>query len=162
LRTWPVLLGSARPKTGFAAIKELWRRSDWSLSLSSSSPATLPARAATSLLKLIDSRAQFSAIFAANDIMAIGVLAALRERGLEVPRDISLVGFDDIPISRDLTPPLTTVAVPMAEIGRRAMQLALCQPPPEDSVTRLPTQLVRRSSVAPVRGAESAELAPAR
>jgi LacI family transcriptional regulator len=112
-------------------------------------------------LKLIDSRAQFSAIFAANDIMAIGVLAALRERGLEVPRDISLVGFDDIPISRDLAPPLTTVAVPMAEIGRRAMQLALCQPPPEDSVTRLPTELVRRSSVAPFRGAESAESAPA-
>jgi LacI family transcriptional regulator len=111
-------------------------------------------------LQLIDSRAQFSAIFAANDIMAIGALAALREQGLEVPRDVSLVGFDDIPISRDLTPPLTTVAVPMAEIGRRAMQLALSQQPPPDSVTRLPTELVRRSSVAPVRGAELAGPVP--
>ena len=113
-------------------------------------------------LKLIDSGARFSAIFAGNDIMAIGALAALRERGLEVPRDVSLVGFDDIPISRDLTPALTTVAVPMAEIGRRAMQLALYQPPPDDSVTRLPTELVRRSSVAPFRGAELSGPAPAR
>jgi LacI family transcriptional regulator len=99
-----------------------------------------------SCLRLIDSRVAFSAIFAANDIMAIGAIAALRERGLDVPGDISLVGFDDIPISRDLTPPLTTVAVPMAEMGRRAMELAL--EPETDVHVHLATQVVVRDSVA--------------
>jgi len=62
-----------------------------------------------------------TAIFAANDAMAIGCLAALRGRGLRVPDDVSLVGFDDIPIARYLTPALTTVQVPIAEIGGRAL-----------------------------------------
>jgi LacI family transcriptional regulator len=66
-----------------------------------------------------------SAVFAANDAMAIGCLAALRQRGLRVPADLSLVGFDDIPIARYLTPPLTTVQVPIAELGRRAMSRLL-------------------------------------
>ena len=62
-----------------------------------------------------------TAIFAANDAMAIGCLAALRERGLRVPEDVSLVGFDDVPIARYLTPALTTVQVPIAELGKQAM-----------------------------------------
>jgi LacI family transcriptional regulator, galactose operon repressor len=62
-----------------------------------------------------------TAIFAANDAMAIGCLAAMRERGLRVPEDVSLVGFDDVPIARYLTPALTTVQVPIAELGRQAM-----------------------------------------
>jgi LacI family transcriptional regulator len=66
-----------------------------------------------------------TAIFAANDAMAIGCLAALRERGLRVPEDVSLVGFDDVPIARYLTPALTTVQVPIAELGRQAMALLL-------------------------------------
>jgi len=62
-----------------------------------------------------------TAIFAANDAMAIGCLAAMRERGLRVPEDVSLVGFDDVPIARYLTPALTTVQVPIAELGKQAM-----------------------------------------
>ncbi len=62
------------------------------------------------------------AIFAANDIMAIGCLQALAEAGLDVPGDVALAGFDDIPVSRFLDPPLTTVAVPIAEIGRQALE----------------------------------------
>jgi LacI family transcriptional regulator len=62
-----------------------------------------------------------TAIFAANDAMAIGCLAALRGRGLRVPDDVSLAGFDDVPIARFLTPALTTVQVPIAEIGGRAL-----------------------------------------
>ena len=62
-----------------------------------------------------------TAIFAANDSMAIGALCAFREDGLRVPEDIALVGFDDIPIARFLTPPLTTVRVEIAELGRRAV-----------------------------------------
>jgi LacI family transcriptional regulator len=62
------------------------------------------------------------AIFAGNDMMAIGCLQALREAGLRVPDDIALAGFDDIPISRFLDPPLTTVGVPIAELGRQAVE----------------------------------------
>ena len=53
--------------------------------------------------------------------MAIGALSAFREAGLHVPEDIALVGFDDIPIARFLTPSLTTVHVDIAELGRRAV-----------------------------------------
>ena len=101
--------------------------------------------------ELLDSGASFSAIFAANDMTAIGALAALRERGIAVPGDISLVGYDDIPISRDITPALTTVRVPMIEMGRQAMRLALAPATGEERVVRLPTELVTRSSLAELR-----------
>jgi LacI family transcriptional regulator len=72
--------------------------------------------------RLADEEEPPTAVFAANDAMAIGCLAALRGRGLRVRDDVSLVGFDDIPIVRYLTPALTTVQVPIAEIGGRALQ----------------------------------------
>ena len=62
-----------------------------------------------------------TAIFAANDAMAIGALRALREAQIPVPEQIALAGFDDVPIARYLTPPLTTVRVDIAELGRRAV-----------------------------------------
>jgi LacI family transcriptional regulator len=62
------------------------------------------------------------AIFCANDMMAIGCLEVLREAGIEVPDDVALAGFDDIPIARYVSPPLTTAAVPIAEIGRQALE----------------------------------------
>lgn len=65
------------------------------------------------------------AIFAANDMMAIGCLQGLRARGLRVPDDVALAGFDDIPIGRFLDPPLTTVGVPIAELGRQAVECCL-------------------------------------
>jgi LacI family transcriptional regulator len=98
---------------------------------------------------LLDSGAEFTAIFAANDMMAIGALAALRARGLAVPDDVSLAGYDDLPLSRDITPALTTVRVPMVEMGRQAMRLAVAEPNGEQ-VVRLPTELVLRASCAPV------------
>ena len=61
------------------------------------------------------------AVFAANDAMAFGCLAAFGEAGLRVPEDIALAGFDDIPIARYTSPPLTTVRVSIAELGARAM-----------------------------------------
>jgi len=61
------------------------------------------------------------AIFAGNDMMAVGCLQALREAGLRVPDDVALAGFDDVPIARFLDPPLTTVGVPIAELGRQAV-----------------------------------------
>ncbi len=72
--------------------------------------------------RLADQAPSPTAVFAANDAMAIGCLAALRGRGLRVPEDVSLVGFDDVPIARYLTPALTTVQVPIAEIGGRALE----------------------------------------
>lgn len=65
-----------------------------------------------------------TAIVALNDEMAVGALTALRERGLRVPDDVSLVGFDDIPVAADVTPALTTVNVPLNHIGEVAMRLA--------------------------------------
>jgi LacI family transcriptional regulator len=62
------------------------------------------------------------AIFAANDMMALGCLFALTEKGVAVPDDIALAGFDDIPIARFVTPPLTTVRVRIADLGRRAFE----------------------------------------
>jgi LacI family transcriptional regulator len=61
-----------------------------------------------------------TAIFAANDSMAVGALSALAAAGIEVPRAMSLAGFDDIPIAHYVNPPLTTIGVDIAEVGRRA------------------------------------------
>ena len=66
-----------------------------------------------------------TAIFAANDAMAIGALSALREEGVAVPDDIAVAGFDDIPIARYVSPPLSSVHVPIAQLGERAMDLLL-------------------------------------
>ena len=63
-----------------------------------------------------------SAIFVANDQMALGVLRALHEAGHEIPRQVSVVGFDDIPEAQYYTPPLTTVRQDFGEIGRRSLR----------------------------------------
>jgi LacI family transcriptional regulator len=68
---------------------------------------------------------KFTAVFAATDVVASGVLVALREAGLRVPEDISVVGYDDIPLARDLTPQLTTVHVDHEDLGRTAVRHAL-------------------------------------
>ena len=62
------------------------------------------------------------AVFAANDMMAVGCLAAFKEAGVRVPQDIALAGFDDIPIARYVTPLLSTVRVNIAELGRSALE----------------------------------------
>jgi LacI family transcriptional regulator len=71
--------------------------------------------------ELIGSRCP-DAIFCANDMMAIGCLERLRDAGVSVPGEVALAGFDDIPIARYVSPPLTTAAVPIAEIGRQALE----------------------------------------
>ncbi len=69
----------------------------------------------------------FSAVFAANDQMALGLMHALREGGLDVPRDISIVGFDDIPEAAHYWPPLTTVRQDFAEVARRSLALLVAE-----------------------------------
>jgi LacI family transcriptional regulator len=101
------------------------------------------ARAAAALL---DRGMPITAIFALNDLMAVGALAALRERGIRVPDQMSVAGFDDIAIARDVTPTLTTVRVPMAELGARAMAMALEPPTDHFRVEQLPTSVILRES----------------
>ncbi len=66
-----------------------------------------------------------TAIFAANDSMAIGALSALRESGVRVPEDMAVAGFDDIPLARYMDPPLSSVRVPIADLGARAVETLL-------------------------------------
>lgn len=73
----------------------------------------------SAVTELVRSGRSFDAVFAANDMMAIGALQALREHGLAVPADVAVAGFDDIPLARHLG--LTTVDVHIAELGRRAV-----------------------------------------
>ncbi|HEU5185317.1 MAG TPA: LacI family DNA-binding transcriptional regulator [Gemmatimonadaceae bacterium] len=104
-------------------------------------------RAARAVLKL---RPRANAIFAANDAMAVGALSALREDGLAIPEDVAVAGFDDIPIARYLSPPLSSVHVPIAQLGERAMGLLLGEvaTPGAKNGHRvvLPTTLVIRES----------------
>lgn len=89
-------------------------------------------------------------VFAVTDVMAVGALAAFREEGVRVPEDISLAGFDDIPLVRELSPPLTTVALPLTEMGKQVMALALREPNgPRSRVVRAGGEVVLRASAAP-------------
>ena len=74
---------------------------------------------------LLALRTRPDAVFAANDVMAMGALAAIQAAGLQVPADIAVMGFDDIPLARLLTPPLTTVRQYQTQLGRRAAELLL-------------------------------------
>ncbi|HST84716.1 MAG TPA: LacI family DNA-binding transcriptional regulator [Kineosporiaceae bacterium] len=75
--------------------------------------------------QLLDDGPLPDCIFAVNDVMAMGAMAALRERGCVVPRDVGVAGFDDIPTLRDIAPALTTVRLPLVEMGERAGSMAL-------------------------------------
>lgn len=90
-----------------------------------------------------------TAIFASSDYIAIGAFTALREAGRAIPDDISLVGFDDMPIGALLTPPLTAVRQPVETLGRLGFQtlFALLNGEPAAPLTRLPVELIRRHSV---------------
>ena len=109
------------------------------------------AQAAASLLDLPEPP---TAIFAFNDSIAIGALHAARDRGLRVPEDLSVVGFDDIEPAVLVTPALTTVRQPLSEMGRTAVNILvrlLERRAGETPHIELPTRLVVRGSTAPPR-----------
>ena len=107
------------------------------------------ARAAAELL---DAYPAITAIVAMNDSMAIGALATARARGLTVPADLSVVGFDDMPIAQDVTPALTTVRLPLVEMGARALTLALgTHSSGQRLIESAPATVVVRDSAAPPR-----------
>jgi LacI family transcriptional regulator len=111
-------------------------------------------------IELLAMRKRPTAIFAANDAMAIGALSALRESGVRVPEEIAVAGFDDIPLARYMDPPLSSVHVPICELGARAVEMLL------EGIThkngharkreRVSTKLVIRSST----GRQPAERPP--
>ena len=96
-----------------------------------------------------------SAIFAANDLIAMGVLDALRQHGLRVPKDVSLVGHNDMPLVDLVAPPLTTVRVAVDQMSHQAAQLLLehLKTPQQDPVMRVlsPKLIVRASTAAAPR-----------
>jgi DNA-binding LacI/PurR family transcriptional regulator len=94
---------------------------------------------------------EITAVFMANDQMALGLLAALHEEGLEAPRDVSVVGFDDLPEAPYLTPPLTTVRQDFAELGHRAVELVLARLAGRElRLEPVPPVLLVRSSTGPI------------
>ncbi|GHD72346.1 hypothetical protein GCM10010317_082470 [Streptomyces mirabilis] len=102
-------------------------------------------------LDLLDLREPPTAVFVCSDRMALGVYEALAERGLKVPHDISVVGFDDLPESRWTTPALTTVRQPLSEMAATALHLLVRMMEgdrPEGTRTELSTLLVERASTA--------------
>lgn len=106
-------------------------------------------------LELLRRDADLTAIVAANDTVALGVCAALRDRGLSIPGDVSVAGFDDLPFAADVSPALTTVRIPLQEAGARAGKLVMGRlSPPPGGVATIGTELMVRGSTAPppVRG----------
>ncbi|MFQ6392167.1 substrate-binding domain-containing protein [Nocardia sp. KC 131] len=104
-------------------------------------------------LERIGRVAGVTAVFAANDQMALGLLRAFTERGIRVPVDVSVVGFDDIPEAAYLSPRLTTVRQDFDEVGRRSMgllqQLIESAEPAEEAPPVVPTLAIRDSTAPP-------------
>jgi LacI family transcriptional regulator len=99
--------------------------------------------------RLLTGQHRPTAIMACSDYIAVGILKAARAAGFSVPKDLSLVGFDDMSFAELVDPPLTTVRQPMAELGRVAVAQLLAQLNKDGtaSETRLPVELVVRNSV---------------
>jgi DNA-binding LacI/PurR family transcriptional regulator len=97
----------------------------------------------------------FTAIFVANDQMALGVLRAMHEAGRKVPEQLSVVGFDDVPEAPYFSPPLTTVRQDFDEMGSRSVRLLLQMletGTPADAGPGVQPRLIVRSSTAPPPG----------
>jgi LacI family transcriptional regulator len=133
LRGWRAALSGA----GLEPDSDLVEEADWS---------TEGGYAATQ--RLLDRAGDITAIFAQNDLMAIGTLAALHDRGRAVPDDVAVVGCDDLPLVSRTIPPLTSVHVPVYETGERAVCLLLNLIAGREVPDRvlLPVQLVVRAS----------------
>lgn len=101
--------------------------------------------------RLLDAHADISCVFAVNDVMAVGAMAALRERNIWLPDGMAIAGFDDIPTLRDVSPALTTVRVPMEDIGAQALRLALDDGAGRPRVVPVSGTVVIRASTPPVR-----------
>jgi len=95
-------------------------------------------------------------VFAVNDVMAVGAIAAARDAGVRVPDDLAVAGFDDILSLRDITPALSSVRVPLVDIGIAATELALATPADEPRLVHVDGTVVLREST-PWRGRKPGE-----
>lgn len=96
--------------------------------------------------RLLADRGDVELVFAVNDVMAVGALAAARDAGVRVPEDLAVAGFDDIETLRDVTPALTTVRLPLARIGAEATRLVLRPAGEEPAVVPVAAEVVLRDS----------------
>lgn len=98
---------------------------------------------------ILDTNQRPSAIFVANDEMAIGVMIAARERNIDIPADLSIIGFDDTPLSSQVWPPLTTVRWPIIAMAKSAAERLITEQPniPQKDIL-LSSSLIKRGSVA--------------
>lgn len=106
------------------------------------------------ILELLDRKEEFTAVLSLSDWMAFGTIHALRERGLLVPEDVSVVGFSDVLASSKMLPPLTTIHIPQHQLGALAVHLvnALVEGEIVGPVGMLvPLTLIKRASTAPAR-----------
>ncbi|MFH9611234.1 LacI family DNA-binding transcriptional regulator [Streptomyces sp. NPDC017448] len=104
-------------------------------------------------LELLRRAPDVTAIVAANDTVALGACAAVRDQGMRIPQDISVAGFDDLPFSVDAVPALTTVRLPLFEAGARAGRLAMGKEnPPPGGIAAIAAELMIRGSTAAPRG----------
>jgi len=135
------------------------KRPDLSTALVESAQFSIEAGHAAAL-QLLDRHPEVTGIVAANDLIALGCISALAERGRSCPRDVSVIGVNDSPFLEHTAPPLSTVSVPKYEMGRSAAQLLLSQLQtggerrPAAEVRRLQPELRLRGSTGPLsRGA---------
>ena len=154
-------------------------RDDWHLAAGATNPIAMPGRDAylsdpdilydpalvlpgnweptsgyDGTMALLDLPQPPTAIFAASDMIAVGVYDALRERGLRIPEDVSVVGYDDREIARFMRPALTTVVLPHTAMGRQAVEAIVdgqTLPGPRQPQIKVECPLVERHSVAPPR-----------
>lgn len=104
----------------------------------------------TGTLKAIDQGLQFDSIFCGNDLIAFGAIKAIKSKGLRVPKDISIIGFDDIAMAEMIDPPLTTVKQPNYQMGFESSKILIDiieKNTPENTELVLSTKLIIRSSV---------------
>ena len=142
-----------------------WRVEGWHSTLTAAGAPVPPLEAGdwsarsgfAAMQRLLAADPDLTAVFAANDHMALGALRALDEAGRRVPEDVSLVGFDDVPEAEFFRPPLSTVRQHFPEAGRRAVRLLLeiIRPDeapgfgPDAGQDLVPTELVLRRSTGP-------------
>ncbi|NYH77750.1 LacI family transcriptional regulator [Actinopolyspora biskrensis] len=96
--------------------------------------------------ELLDRESGAECVFAVNDVMAVGALSAFRERGVRLPEDLAVAGFDDIASLRDVWPSLTTVRIPLERLGEEALGFLLDEPADRARVRRFRGEVVVRAS----------------
>ncbi|WP_019854068.1 LacI family DNA-binding transcriptional regulator [Actinopolyspora mortivallis] len=96
--------------------------------------------------ELLDRGSGASCVFAVNDVMAVGALSAFRDRGIRLPEELAVAGFDDIASLRDVWPSLTTVRIPLERLGEQALDFLLDEPAQQTRIRRFSGEVVVRAS----------------